>query len=436
MTAEEIAAQEESDCPVYRLYPTPGPDFDPNILYGPLGFIAKKACEFSEAHVGTVYLNVIVSFGSMFGRSAYFNVGHTKQFTNEYLACVGSSSTGRKGLAGDIVESIVSLVDRSWMNDRNMSGFSTNQAVIARIKDASSFEKLQKDGTYKTIIEPGVDDKRLCIREGELSNVFKLLSDGKQKAAETIRNAWDSKAVNNLVAGKSDDGEHKSLLCKEPHISIIGSSTPSLTKSTLPIGASTSGDGNRFIWCYTKRHQLVPRPPEPFAWHEVMIEPSGAQVNLLEYLMDVVKNGKNNGVIRLIPLTKTAKKFWDGLYLRLENINSQTDFLGGMTSRAAAHIRRIATILALVDNEDAVRVDHGSHEGRRGYLGLLPGVRAVHLHRLHIGPSEDYPGSRGRRRRRDHRNGCFQPIRSEQTGYLVAGTVERIGRQGLPGLHD
>lgn len=193
--------------------------------------------------------------------------------------------------------------------------------------------------------------------EGELSNVFKLLSDGKQKAGETIRNAWDSKPVYNLVAGKSDDGEHKSLLCKNPHISIIGSSTPALTKSTLPIGASTSGDGNRFIWCYTKRHQIIPRPPEPIEWHTVIIERGGYSVNLLEYLLDVVKHGKNGGKWRVVPLVQPAKKFWDALYLRMEN-DPATDFLGGMTSRAAAHIRRIATILALMDNETAVRVDH------------------------------------------------------------------------------
>jgi hypothetical protein len=61
---------------------------------------------------------------------------------------------------------------------------------------------------------------------------------------------------------------------------------------------------------------------------------------------------------RLIPLTKAAAKFWYHLYLRLENDQRTSGFLGGMTSRGAAHIRRIAMILALVDREDAVDVKH------------------------------------------------------------------------------
>jgi hypothetical protein len=357
MTEEEIASQKEAKCPVYRLYPTAGPEFDNNILYGALGFIAKKACEFSEAHTGSVYLSLIVAMGNMFGRSAYFNVGSSKHYTNEYVAFVGISAKGRKGLASDIVEATIGQFDSGWVDGRTMGGFSTNQAVISQIKDASSFQKLQKDGTYKTIQQPGISDKRLCIWEGEISNVFKLLANSKEKAAETIRNAWDGKPVNNLVAGKSDDGEHNSLLCKNPHISIVGSTTPFLAKTTLPVGVGKSGDGNRFIWCYTKRHQLVPRPPEPIAWEQETIERGGQKVNLLEYMLDVVRHGKNGGVPRLIPLTKPADKFWDDIYLRLEN-DTRADFLGDMTSRGAPHIRRIAMILALCDMESAIRVDH------------------------------------------------------------------------------
>jgi putative DNA primase/helicase len=266
MTQEELDAQDAEDVehPIWKLRETAGPNFDDALLYGPLGDVTQRLCEFSEANSGAVYLNLLVSFGSMIGRQAYFNVGATRHYLNEFLACVGSSSIGRKGTASDVADSFLHLINAHWLSTHNVTGFSTPQAVISQIKDASVFKKFDKvTKEYSDVEHPGVEDKRLCIREGELSNVFKLMSDPKTKAAELIRNLWDGKGVSNIVAGKSADGENNSLQCKEPHVSIIGSSTPSLVKSTMPVGAALSGDGNRFLWCYVKRTQLAPQGGRP-----------------------------------------------------------------------------------------------------------------------------------------------------------------------------
>jgi hypothetical protein len=355
MTEEEIAAQEDAEYPVYKLRETAGPHFSDEALYGPLAIVARKICRYSEAHVGTVYLNLLVSFGNMMGRGAYFNVGSTKHYTNENLACVGSSSKGRKGSSSDGSEPILHLIDSTWMNNRNVGGFSTPQAVLSQIKDDSRFQRLNKSTKlYEDILQPGVADKRLCIRESEMSNVFKLISDPKNKAGELFRNLWDGKQVSNLVAGKTEVGEHNSLICREPHVSIIGSTTPSLAKATLPIGADKSGDGNRIIWCYTKRTQLSPQGGPLINWAEETLNHNGSSESILVYFYEAISKARAS---RLIPLAKNARKFWDCLYLRLEN-DQRSDFLGGMTARAAAHIRRMAMILALLDKEDAVSVKH------------------------------------------------------------------------------
>jgi hypothetical protein len=59
----------------------------------------------------------------------------------------------------------------------------------------------------------------------------------------------------------------------------------------------------------------------------------------------------------LIGLSAPANSFWKKLYLRLEN-DQRAGFLGGMTSRSGAHIRRLAMILALLDKQYTIGVEH------------------------------------------------------------------------------
>jgi len=355
MSPEELAAQEDAEYPVYKLHESAGPDFDDALLYGPIGAVARRICQFSEAHAPTVYLNLIVSFGSMFGRGPYFNIDATKHYTNENIANVAPTSEGRKGTCSDAAEFFLRMISPAFMDRNNVSGFASSQAVIAQIKDSSTYQiRDRKTSAFKTVLVPGVEDKRLCIRENELSGLFKLLADSKNRAGELFRNAWDGKPLSNKVSGKTDEGEHRSLVCREPHVSIIGSTTPSLAKSTLPVGVDKSGDGNRFIWCFTKRIQLCPHGGPPIDWASETIEYAGVTVHLLVYLQQMLNEAYEP---RLIPLTRAASKFCTHLYLRLEN-DRRIDFLGGMTRRAAAHIRRLAMILCLIDRENAVDVKH------------------------------------------------------------------------------
>jgi len=356
MTAEEIAVQREQEFPLYRLYPVSGPDFPEEHYYGVLGEISKIMCQFSEAHRATVYLNLIVSVGNMTGRGGYFTVDGNKNYTNEFLVSVGDSAITRKGLAAGIVNNLLVILDHPWFDTRNCKGFGSPQAVLAEIKDDSTFQRFNKaTKTYDTFTQPGISDKRLCIREGEVSNIFKLMSDPKTRAAELIRDLWDSVKSSNRVAGKTGDGEHNSLICEKPHVSIVGTSTVSLVKSTLPVGAATTGDGNRFIWNYMKRTQLAPHGGPTIDWAAQTYQFRGQELNLIDHLLSAIGGGKMG---KLIPIAKHARKTWDCLYERLEADASQTGYVAGMTARAAAHIRRLAMILCLMDRLDEIDKKH------------------------------------------------------------------------------
>ena len=51
----------------------------------------------------------------------------------------------------------------------------------------------KKLGTFENVKTPGVDDKRLCIREGELASVFQLASKQESRADIVLRDGWDGR---------------------------------------------------------------------------------------------------------------------------------------------------------------------------------------------------------------------------------------------------
>ena len=358
MTDEEIAYQEQQEFPVYKLHEPAGPHFDELILYGLVGEIAMKISRYNESHIGSLYLNLLVSLGNMMGRHAYFNINKSTHYPVEFLACVGESSTARKGTGSDEIEDLLRQIDPQWMNTRNLSGFGSSQGIIYQLRDDSTRQvvvrKGEHKGEYETKPVPGVVDKRLCIRENELSGLLKLMADPREKADELLRNMWDGKPLRNLVSGKSDRGEEKSLICREPHGSIVGYTVPELIKSTMPVGADYSGTGNRFLYCFIKRMKLVPRGGPPIDWTTETWNYRAEKIPILQYLCDMIGEAKKD---RHLPLAVTAHKYWDKLYRKLESVKTG-DHIGRMTSRGAAHVRRLAAIFCLIDREEAVRVEH------------------------------------------------------------------------------
>lgn len=358
MTEEELEKEYEKEYPVLRLKEGVGPHFDESILYGPVGHVAKKISEYNECYIGAIYLNLIVSFGNMFGRHAYFTVNDTKHFLNEYVALIGESATARKGTGDDSIMAFLRIFDSDWMVYRNLGGYGSSQSIINDVRDTATFQKrTQKKGvhTYETITVPGVTDKRLCIRESELSNLLKLMSAPGERADEVIRDMWDGKPLRNRVAGKTKDGESQTLTCREPHGSVVGYTTPSLIKACLPVGHSTSGTGNRLMFGYLKQTKLIPNGGPQIDWASEKIIHGGETVPLLIYFFEMVTWAKKD---QYIPLTEQARKHWVRMYVRLEKAGKRKGFAALMVRRASPHVRRVAAILALIDKESAVRVEH------------------------------------------------------------------------------
>lgn len=357
LTPEELETHYAQEWPVIPLKPQPGPEWSDDIYFGLSGEIIRKASQYNEAHPAGMLLDLLVSLGSMFGRACYFNINSTRHYTNEFMARVGDSSRSRKGSGRDEIDRLLKLVDPKWFNERTISGFGSAEAIISQIKDATTQQRFnsKKDSFVNTIV-PGVADKRLCIREGELASVFLLASKAESRADVVLRDGWDSKPLKNVVKGKNSDGFSNSATCQEPHLSISGDTTRGELVKKMPDGADENGFGNRFLYAYVFRRQLCPLGGPELDWSKEVLK-------LLEVLSFVRKeeHDENNLLYYndrgCVGLTASAKTTWVRMYTELEN-NHLPGLAGKMTSRAGAHIRRLALIYAMLDLSTSVDVRH------------------------------------------------------------------------------
>jgi hypothetical protein len=358
---KETLTAEQREYGVELLKAPVGPVFDESIFYGPAGKVIRKIMPFSEAHPVGMYMNLIISLGSIFGRGAYFSVGKTKHYTNEFLVCAGTSSLSRKGTGRNEIDELLKAVDSSW---HPTGGFGSPQGVISKIKDSSSYQKrVTKKGitTFETVVVPGVDDKRLCIREGEISALFKLASAHDTNAAETLRNSWDSTELRNNVAGKDNDGASNSLACREPHVSISGDTTINELKATIPPGSDKNGFGNRFLYCYIYRTKLVPNngPEVDFKEDIAYFQKIAAKARGQKHIDLSAPAGEAERKSMFMPFTPEANQSWKRWYSRNERgVDRLTGIAGNMTDRGPAHVRRLAMILALIDGDEAIDLCH------------------------------------------------------------------------------
>ena len=343
LTEEEYESELDKEYPVIPLAEQAGPWWDDNILYGPAGELVKKASQYNEAHPAGMLLDFLVAFGNMIGRGPYFNINSTRHYTNEFLARVGDSSYSRKGGGRDAIDEPLKIIAADWYRDRVVSGFGSSEAIVHSIRDAcvqKRFEK--KKNRYTTVSVPGVDDKRLCIRESELASVFVLAGKAESRADIVLREGWDSKPLRNIVKGATE-GINNSAFCMEPHISISGDTTSHELVCKMPKGADENGFGNRFLYCYVYRVKLCPNGGPELDWSQEVV-----------YFFEALQFAQAQ---KYVPLSAAAKKVWIRLYTEIEN-NHLPGQAGKMTSRAAAHIRRLALIYTLIDKSGVVESRH------------------------------------------------------------------------------
>jgi hypothetical protein len=310
------------------------------IWHGLAGEIVAKVAPHTEADALGLLAQLLVMFGNVIGRTAHVVVEETHHYTNEYAVLVGQSSLARKGTSADRIRRLLFPVDEAWVQSCIKAGLSSGEGLISAVRDEVWTKQPIKKGGEITgyqdvMIDAGVSDKRLLALEPEFGGVLRALEREGNKLSALLRQGWDHGDLATLT---------KSVFkATNAHVSIIGHITADELLALLSRTDMVNGLANRFLWFAVRRSQVLPF--------------GGAAPNLGP-LMDSLIKAADFGKALVGPMgwTDDARALWVSQYERLTN--PPPGVLGAVTSRAAPHTLRLATLYAVLDRQPRIDADH------------------------------------------------------------------------------
>lgn len=321
---------------------TEAPEFWPSInneaFCGIAGEIAEQATINSEADKIAVLITVLVQASAAFGNSKTLLVGDSKHYARLFAAIAGKSSRARKGTSYDPVKRVFEASEQLSSPSRipklivTPGPLSSGEGLIFAVRDKSEREK---DGVP---IDPGIEDKRLLVVEGEFGAPLKAMQREGNTLSAILRTAWDHGNLSPLT-------KNNPIKATKAHIAIIAHITVDELKKLLSQSDATNGFANRFLWVCAKRSKLVAHPkPIPDTVVQTLAKKIRAAVDFA-----------NDGVGE-IEMDEEANELWVEQYPILTT--DKEGLYGSVIARAEAQVLRIAMVYSLLDLSPKIRLVH------------------------------------------------------------------------------
>jgi hypothetical protein len=189
------------------------------------------------------------------------------------------------------------------------------------------------------LVDPGVDDKRLCVIEQELFSVLRAMHRDGNTLSTQLRQAFDSGEINTLA-------KNNPATATGAHVSVIGQVTPSEVRAFLAKNTDEIHNGfwNRFLFTCVRRVRYLPMgggaPPDlSMVAHRLRHAQLAAQQRG-QYQFDA-----------------EARRLWETeLYRPL--VNPRGGVMGSVLARGAPLVARLALVYALADMAEAIGPEH------------------------------------------------------------------------------
>ena len=313
----------------------------PEAFHGLPGEFVRLVDPHTEADPAGLLVQFLVAVGSVIGRRPYFVAEADKHHLNLFAAMVGASAKGRKGTSWGHIRNALADVDETWP-ERVVHGLSSGEGLIWAVRDPITQRQPVKEKGRVTdyedvLVDPGVEDKRLLVVEGEFATALRVLGREGNILSAAVRNAWDTGDLRTLT-------KNSPAKATGAHISIIGHVTRDELLRYLGTTEAANGFANRFLWVCVRRSKVL---PDGGRLHEVDMAP------FVRRLRAAVEFARSVGELRR---DEEARAIWHEVYPELSE--GKPGLLGAVIARAEAQVMRLACLYAVLDMSTVVRREH------------------------------------------------------------------------------
>ena len=345
---EELKNLNDAEIERYRFKDRRFPDpMSDDAFYGVAGQIVNIIAPVSEASKEATLAQFLVAFGNILYRGP-----HRKQaaihYLNENTVLVGETAIARKGSSWVPLQSLFSIIDQEWVSTRMKDGFQSGESVIHAVRDqitgiipVNKRKAGEADVVEETILDKGVDDKRLLMHEEEFGRLLTVSSRPGNTISTTLRKAWDGKPK--LYNEGKISPEHAT----NAHISVVGHITVDELLECLKAVENKNGFSNRVLWIATKRTKKI-SIPQWINWNE--------KPGIVRHLLNVIQTLGPGKLAREIGWSQEAEILWDKFYKSINATNK--GIVGSIIARSDAHVLRLAMLYTVLDNSTLIEPKH------------------------------------------------------------------------------
>jgi hypothetical protein len=309
------------------------PKLDSAAFYGVAGDIVSAIEPHTEAAPVALLTQLLVCAGNAAGRYVYYRQEADYHYANLYATLVGDSAKARKGVSWGHVNRVMRDADPTWAAKHVIGGLSSGEGIIHALRNVAGDQI--PDGDEGELLR----DKRLLAREGEFASVLAQKARDGNILSAVLRDAWDGVTLGSLTKNSPERAS-------DTYLSVIGHITQAELVKHMTATDLLNGYANRFLFVATRRARLLAHGGDLDAITRATAEP-------IDRLREALMWARTP---RHIAHDKPAYDLWEAEYKRLTT--GHPGLFGAVTSRAEAHVTRLALVYAILDCSKFVTVEH------------------------------------------------------------------------------